>query len=533
MTMEPLASRKAVGTRFRLLQESRRILAEEGLSKDIVARAATRSGCPVERAKTFFQRDQDIVLALYTRFAVELEASILELPTGTVSERFVFLMKRKFAILQPHRHSLLALRETALDKTNELGVLNPQSEMIRARVQGVFLSAVYGASNFKGIEADSLAKGLYAAHLALVLMWCRDTSDDQKRTKKLIDRVAGVLPVLLPLLSSGKISSAFAALSQVVGPLSLPVEDEELAARATRILEVLLRHRRLLPDSGECQRRPCPHCIAVHISKVKFFVRAELPIHLVLPGFPAKSPCRKKTLGPLPDKAEEIALKYLNDIALEIRSLYSPGVRLTLCSDGHVFSELVGVSDTDVSQYGASIETLIEKLNASEIDLFAMTDLYEEPSFDTMRKQLLADFSESQSEFEQRARRHEHVMTLVNGIERFLLEERILEKPTESKTQLRRKCRQLAYQVVRHSDAWGRLLADCFPFSLRLSIHPQHPHSEKFGILLGESEDVWLTPWHGCALLQNGKWSLLKRNRAEEQGAKLVYEAGVPSYFTL
>ena len=89
----------------------------------------------------------------------------------------------------------------------------------------------------------------------------------------------------------------------------------------------------------------------------------------------------------------------------------------------------------------------------------------------------------------------------------------------------------LAYQVVQRSDAWGRLLADCFPTALRLSIHPQPPHSEKIGILLGDADDVWITPWHGVAVWWAGRWRLMKRSDAEELGARLVERDGGPSHF--
>jgi pyoverdine/dityrosine biosynthesis protein Dit1 len=134
---------------------------------------------------------------------------------------------------------------------------------------------------------------------------------------------------------------------------------------------------------------------------------------------------------------------------------------------------------------------------------------------------------------EERAAKYDHARALVNGIHRFLFEEQADVQPGRSRTQLRQACRPLAYQVVQRSDAWGRLLADCFPTALRLSIHPQHPHAEKIGILLGPADDVWLTPWHGVAVQQAGGWRLMKRCDAEAAGARLVEADGRPSHFVL
>ncbi len=92
---------------------------------------------------------------------------------------------------------------------------------------------------------------------------------------------------------------------------------------------------------------------------------------------------------------------------------------------------------------------------------------------------------------------------------------------SRSRTQVRNECRSLAYKVVQRSDGWGRLLSDCFPMALRLSIHPQAPHSDKIRILLGMSDDVWLTPWHSVAAKKNGRFVLMKRHEAEGRGGRV------------
>ena len=120
-----------------------------------------------------------------------------------------------------------------------------------------------------------------------------------------------------------------------------------------------------------------------------------------------------------------------------------------------------------------------------------------------------------------------------NGIARFLFEDRAILEPLRSRTALRKECKELAYQVIQRSNAWSRLIADCFPQSLRLSIHPQDPHSEKIGILLTHAEDNWLTPWHGVVVLQDDRFTLTHSHKAEERGAKLVARDGRPSHFVL
>src|SRR5262249_50290654 len=153
-----------------------------------------------------------------------------------------------------------------------------------------------------------------------------------------------------------------ARLDGIFGSLLAPPDDETIAAKATELLRTLFRHRRLLPTAGPCADSPCAQCFALHLPKVKYFLRAQRPLHLILPAFPAKSRSRRKTIGPLPDMAEEIALQYLQVACDELAELHAPGVRLTICSDGHVFSDLVGVTDDDVMQYGREIGATIDRL---------------------------------------------------------------------------------------------------------------------------------------------------------------------------
>jgi len=239
----------------------------------------------------------------------------------------------------------------------------------------------------------------------------------------------------------------------------------------------------------------------------------------------------KKVLGRLPDMAEELALRYLDQACAEIQNIYSPGARILICSDGRAFSDLVGVSDDDVSAYGREIGSLMKRIGTKSLDVFSMEDLFETGDHTAMRDQLCLHYADSLKSIEDRVRRHEHHERLFNGIQRFLFEDRIAIETEKSRTQVRNECKARTYLVMLRSDAWGRLLSDCFPGALRLSIHPQGPHAEKIGILLGEANDTWITPWHGVAVEDNNGFRLMRRYEAEALGAQIVERDGRPSYF--
>jgi pyoverdine/dityrosine biosynthesis protein Dit1 len=521
------------GTRQRLLEAAASLLARQGLAPDLLEQAAASAACPTERARVFFRRDEELVLALYARFAADLESHVLELPAGTVAERFHAVLRTKFALVAPYRPALAALSATLLDPRHELGALHPQTEIIRNRVQGIFAASVEGASDRPAGSTAALTRVLYGAHLALMLLWCQDRTPDTATAIAALDIARDTLAFAVPFLGFPQAGPALARLDGIFRPLLEPVEDGAFTEQATAILRSLFHHRRLSPDAGPCATEPCPACLALHLPRVKYFLRAGQPIHFLLPAFPAKSPSRRKVLGNLPDQAEELALQYLDKVCEEVRTIHPPGMRVTICSDGHVFSDLVGVSDAEVTRYGQEIAGLLQRLGCRSLDTFSMADLYEGADYLGMRRHLVAEYAQPLERVEERAHRFDHARALFNGIHRFLFEEQADLQPERSRTQVRQQCKQRAYEVIQRSDAWGRLLADCFPTALRLSIHPQHPHAEKIGILLGAADDAWLTPWHGVALHHAGAWKLLKREEAEALGARLVERAGRPSHFEL
>ena len=119
------------------------------------------------------------------------------------------------------------------------------------------------------------------------------------------------------------------------------------------------------------------------------------PIHLILPAFPAKSPNQEsKVLGVLPDMAEEVALRSLQGVCDDIRAVYTPGARVTICSDGRVFSDLVLVGDDAITTYGEAIEGMIAQLGLRDIDTFNLEDLFEFTDFDGMRDHLVVHYGE-------------------------------------------------------------------------------------------------------------------------------------------
>ena len=221
----------------------------------------------------------------------------------------------------------------------------------------------------------------------------------------------------------------------------------------------------------------------------------------------------------------------MQTVCEEIGEIYPPGAQLTICSDGHVFSDLVGVDDETVSAYNAEIRQWIEEMKLDRLRFFNLQDLYSKPDYPRLRAELLPQFSETLTQVRARVKEVEAQRHLFDGLHRFLFEDHAATHPRLSRNRARQVTKELTYQVILRSNAWGRIVALHFPDAVRLSIHPQAAHSEKVGILLTPALDNWVTPWHGVALLRDQDFLLVKRQQAEELGAGLYCEAERPLHY--
>ncbi|HBG96881.1 MAG TPA: pyoverdine biosynthesis protein [Chromatiaceae bacterium] len=304
---------------------------------------------------------------------------------------------------------------------------------------------------------------------------------------------------------------------------------------AEKILRILFAQRRLLPNaldaSATFEQEAAPH-----IDKLLDCISDKKPIVMILPGFPAKSPNRKKTLSALPDFGEHIALKNLNNLCNRIKEFYEPGARITICSDGRVFADVAWISDEDVTAYRRELKKHAREHYPETIDFFDLDDVYPHMrNFDMLREELLIEFGETITSLRQRCKEDPNAETMYRGITRFIFEDYLGIEPfcQQSRTNVQKLARQVAYRMIQRSNAWTRLLEARYDFTIRLSIHPQPRVSTKIGIFLVETDDVWCTPWHSVAVKENGRVKLLPRAQAESAGFALMFNNSRPSHYEL
>lgn len=302
---------------------------------------------------------------------------------------------------------------------------------------------------------------------------------------------------------------------------------------ATRVLELVLIHQRKAGNDGPCGLGPCPRCLSAHLPPVIRAIAENRPIQFVLPAFPAKSPNRNKVLGHLPDLAEELAITFLDQLCADLAEVHPPGVRLTICSDGRVFGDLIGVPDEAITAYQDEMAALVRGTSSGALDLYTLDDYAPGSDPVSLRELLDREYTEPLAEIRARVRADPDLRTMYLGLVRFLVEDRHGPGYTGTRSALQRESRRRAYGVLARSRAWGELVGARFPEAVRLSIHPQPCGAAKLGLLLGRTPDAWLTPWHAVAVRERTGFTLMKRIEAERLGARLVHRAGRPSHYVL
>ncbi|WP_340618373.1 L-tyrosine isonitrile synthase [Xenorhabdus entomophaga] len=315
------------------------------------------------------------------------------------------------------------------------------------------------------------------------------------------------------------------------------MEHFDIEKVSNKILHELLQYRRRFPGSEHSLQYEEKRVSEVQLPRIRAFVEQGKPIECILPAFPTKSPNPRKVLGKMPDMAEKLSLIFLNSFCQRIQLYYPPGANIVICSDGHVFSDLIRVDDNTITHYQLEIEKLLQELGATHLSVFNLGNVESltqyTNDYDQLRELLVSRYASSIEEIKATLKENEEGVQLYRAITRFLYEDSLLPEYTGSKNALQKDARQRSVGVIQRSWAWGNLLAEQFPLAIRLSIHPQSVDSIKIGIHMMPTRDDWLTPWHGVAANINGQFVLMKSDEVKRMQGQLIEIRGVPSHYVI
>lgn len=247
-------------------------------------------------------------------------------------------------------------------------------------------------------------------------------------------------------------------------------------------------------------------------------------------GFPMKSGNeRDKVIGKLPDLAEEVALRNFNTFNERIQRIYSPGVNISIISDGYAFNKLLDISDNTVAAY----EEMTKDMSKSfPLTFYDMKSFYnQELPLDTMREKVVQQFGITPEVLQENILFNPDVNYLYRGMIRFM-EEELAVREFPSRNQAQKAAKKLVREMMLMNEAYSNLVEHEFADYIRLSMHPSVNNGHKYSFQLIPSPKAWTSPWH-CALLidTDGQFATVHRKDAEAAGHQLVYQEGRPYFF--
>ncbi|KAI9776679.1 MAG: dityrosine synthesis enzyme [Candelina submexicana] len=291
--------------------------------------------------------------------------------------------------------------------------------------------------------------------------------------------------------------------------------------------------------------------------RIHFHTARMVRIEACLPAFPCKSSNPDKVAGPEPDQSEELALRRMAEFAEDVGKVYPPGIKVSIISDGQVFSDCIGVDDHTVDTYSKALMHTREKVLGPEteqtsIGFYSLRDLFfnnptirdsfepktvahvEVPHFistrltdaaELSRKILIAGCQINPEALRAKIDgRDQSILALYKGFSKFMLEDLAKHPSTTglTKKQCKKLSSKIAFEMISRNQAYSNLVELLFPLHLRLSIHAHRNNGPKFGIQLlshetcktvksleggiPETSDLLHipTPWHNCVFRFEG-----------------------------
>ncbi|KDN61691.1 putative pyoverdine/dityrosine biosynthesis protein [Colletotrichum sublineola] len=298
------------------------------------------------------------------------------------------------------------------------------------------------------------------------------------------------------------------------GNLPTPPLDqttEQVAHKVLDILEVFGRH--IIPEGQENHEwlgRTMFH------PRVEEYVKKGESVKMIIPAFPWKSINRTdKVTGALPDLGEELALARLNDLCVEIGKVYTHGAEVHIATDGLVFNDVVGISDDETWEYGATLMDMAAQKGYTGIKLLRVMDFLgltkeDEPLtkekymelVEESRATLEAQFGDPDKDVRAMIDTDNDTLMTYRGFIRFLetdLRNSPIAAHAKSGHKYRKIVKEVAMKMMMRAESFTKIILATCPDHVRLSIHPSSGAVKLSMPLLVEKHNpdgFPRTPWH-------------------------------------
>ncbi|XAS68553.1 TetR family transcriptional regulator [Micrococcaceae bacterium Sec5.7] len=215
---------KSEQTRQLLADVALRMFREIGFEKTTMRAIAAEAGVSVGNAYYYFASKDDLVHELYVQVQAEHAAKAADAVEGIkdLSGRLKATLHAGLDVMAPYHRFGADFIATAIRPTSPANPFAGESTAAREASLAIFRTAVEGARPAapKKLRAD-LPELLWLGYLGVALYWVYDTSEGQRRSRKLVD---GAVPLITRGLSLARIPGVSKIFDDVLG-LSRSIRD--------------------------------------------------------------------------------------------------------------------------------------------------------------------------------------------------------------------------------------------------------------------------------------------------------------------
>ena len=206
---------KGEQTRSLLYAVALKMFDDHGYEDTTLRQIAQRAELSPGLLYRYFPNKRAIVLELYRQLSADYARQVTNMKEGSWRDRFLFALQTSLEVLGPHRATLCSIIPALISRGDE-GLFSSKTRFAREPVQAAFVSAVKNSKDAPK-QVQELGWILYLAHLAIILFWLLDRTENQQGTKKLLLMVTQArmlmgLAVSTPVFS--KLIFHFARISQ-------------------------------------------------------------------------------------------------------------------------------------------------------------------------------------------------------------------------------------------------------------------------------------------------------------------------------
>jgi pyoverdine/dityrosine biosynthesis protein Dit1 len=201
-------------------------------------------------------------------------------------------------------------------------------------------------------------------------------------------------------------------------------------------------------------------------------------------------------------------------------------IRLIIALDGFTYSDIVEIESEKVIVYSQKIVENYDH-KPKRIEWF---DFFEDKGKGEKIQILLDEkYSQTQNEIRREIDENQNTTKQYAELSRFWFDD--LDEGNLSSRARERRAKEIALRMIARNRAYSKYLEENFEGSIRLSIHKSPIEAERFWVNLIPENPFCNAPWHNVALKTSQGWKLVKKIQAITEGAKLIYENGIPSHF--